>query len=180
MMSNCVSRSAKPPPYFVAIIHCPGVEGAPSGGTVLLSESQRQDEIQNSSRLIIMRSGIGLHSKFRNGISSCEDLESRVQNKIARRTSRSCGLSLGPDEIEEYAFVVVLEVGQVVGEIGEVVADANLQVLADAMIDRCQCAATGLVEIRQAKRSHFGQALPLLEEPPFHAEYCELRWVLEE
>ena len=44
--------------------------------------------------------------------------------------------SLGSDEIEEYSPVVVLQVGQVVGEIGEVVADASLQILADAMIDR--------------------------------------------
>jgi hypothetical protein len=47
--------------------------------------------------------------------------------------------SLGPDEIEEYPFVVVLQVGQVVGEVGEVVADASLQVLADATFG---CSAT--------------------------------------
>ena len=41
-----------------------------------------------------------------------------------------------PDDIEEYAFVVVLQVGQLVGEVGEVVAHANLQVVANAMIDR--------------------------------------------
>ena len=46
------------------------------------------------------------------------------------------GPSLGPDEIEEYALVVVLQVGQIVGEVGEIVADASLQVLADVMIDR--------------------------------------------
>ena len=34
--------------------------------------------------------------------------------------------SLGPDEINEYSFVVVLQVGQIVGEVGEVVANAYL------------------------------------------------------
>jgi hypothetical protein len=44
--------------------------------------------------------------------------------------------SLGPDQIEEYSFVVVPQVGQVVGEVGEVIADAGLQVVADVTIDR--------------------------------------------
>ncbi len=52
------------------------------------------------------------------------------------------------DEIDEYAFVVVLQIGQVVGEVGEVVADANLQVLANVMIDRGQRAAAALTYIR--------------------------------
>ena len=37
--------------------------------------------------------------------------------------------------------MVVPQVGQVVGEVGEVVADAGLQVLADVTIDRGQRAA---------------------------------------
>src|SRR5947207_4133006 len=44
--------------------------------------------------------------------------------------------SHSPDEIDEYAFVVVLQIGQVVGEVGEVVGDAGLQVLANMTIDR--------------------------------------------
>src|SRR6185295_17499295 len=51
-------------------------------------------------------------------------------------TLRSCDAShtqssLGQNDIEEHAFVVVPHVRQVVGEVGEVVADANLHVLAD-------------------------------------------------
>src|SRR5215469_16261209 len=88
--------------------------------------------------------------------------------------------SLGRDEIEEYSPVVVLQVGQVVGEIGEVVADASLQILADAMIDRRQCAAAALIKVRELKRSHLGQAVPLAEEPPVHTQDRELRGIFEE
>jgi hypothetical protein len=42
--------------------------------------------------------------------------------------------SLGRDDVKEYAFMVVLQVGQIVGEIGEIVANAGLHVLAEAMI----------------------------------------------
>src|SRR5436309_6429928 len=78
--------------------------------------------------------------------------------------------SPGPDEIDEYAFVVVPQVGQVVGEVGEVVADADLQVLADVTIDRGQRATATLTDIREVERSHFGQALPALAEPPAQAQ----------
>src|SRR5438445_240333 len=88
--------------------------------------------------------------------------------------------SHSPDEIDEYAFVVVLQVRQVVGEVGEVVADASLQVLANVMIDRGQRAATSLTYIREVKRSHLRQALPLPEEPPVHAQHRELSGVVEE
>ena len=56
--------------------------------------------------------------------------------------------SHSPDDIEKYAFVVVLQIGQVVGEVGEVVADASLQVLANMTIDRGQRAAAALTYIR--------------------------------
>src|SRR5262245_27965928 len=48
------------------------------------------------------------------------------------------------DEVEEGALVVVAHVGQVVGEVGEVVADAHLHVVADVTIDRAQRAAAAL------------------------------------
>src|SRR5260370_19664682 len=92
----------------------------------------------------------------------------------AKRPSHS------PDEIDEYAFVVVLQIGQVVGEVGEVVADAGLQVLANMTIDRGQCAAAPLIYIRQVKRSYLRQAIPFLEQPPVHAQHRELRAVVEE
>jgi hypothetical protein len=62
--------------------------------------------------------------------------------------SEATRASHSPDDIEEYAFVVVLQVGQLVGEVGEVVAHANLQVVANAMIDRGQRAAAALTYIR--------------------------------
>ena len=62
--------------------------------------------------------------------------------------SEATRASHNPDEIEKYAFVVVLQVGQVVGEVGEVVADANLQILINMTIDRDQRAAAPLTYIR--------------------------------
>src|SRR6476660_6083345 len=94
--------------------------------------------------------------------------------------SEATRASHGPDEIDEYAFVVVLQIGQVVGEVGEVVADASLQVLANMTIDRGQRAAAPLTYIRQVKRSHLRQTIPFLEEPPVHAQHRELPGVVEE
>src|SRR2546426_4098869 len=94
--------------------------------------------------------------------------------------SEATRASHSPDEIDEYAFVVVLQVRQVVGEVGEVVADASLQVLANVMINCGQRAATSLTYIREVKRSHLRQALPLLEEPPVQAQHRELRGIVEE
>src|SRR5229473_8722643 len=62
--------------------------------------------------------------------------------------SKATRASHSPDEIEKYAFVVVLQVGQLVGEVGEVVAHASLQVLANMTIDRGQRAAAALTYIR--------------------------------
>src|SRR5258708_10792721 len=89
-------------------------------------------------------------------------------------------VSLDQDEIKKYTSVVVLQIGQVVGEVGEVVADASLQILANAMIDRGQHAEAALTCSRELKRSHLGQALPDLEEPPVHAQHRELRGIVEE
>ncbi len=89
-------------------------------------------------------------------------------------------VSLGRGYIYEYAFVVIPQVGQVVGEVGKVVASADLQVLADVTIDRDQLAAAALADIREAKHSHLGQALPALAEPPVRAQHTKLRGVVEE
>jgi len=71
--------------------------------------------------------------------------------------SKESRASLGTDQINEYASMVVLQVGQFVREVGEVVADAGLQVLADVMVDRGQNAAAALIDIREAKLSDLGQ-----------------------
>ena len=62
--------------------------------------------------------------------------------------SEATWASHSPDQIDEYAFVVVLQIGQVVGEVGEVVAHAGFQVLANMTIDRGQRAAAPLIYIR--------------------------------
>jgi hypothetical protein len=67
---------------------------------------------------------------------------------VCAMPSEATRASLGRDDVKEYAFVVVLQVVQIVGEIGEIVADAGLHVLAEAMINRSQHAAAGLIEIR--------------------------------
>ena len=60
-------------------------------------------------------------------------------------SSKATRVSHSPDEIHEYAFVVVLQIGQVVGEVCEVVANAGLQVLSNMTIDRDQRAAAVLI-----------------------------------
>src|SRR5512134_1756025 len=88
--------------------------------------------------------------------------------------------SPGHDEINEYAFVVVSQVGQVVGEVGEVVAGAYLHVLADVAIDGGQRATAALTGIPEVEHSHLGQAFPALAEPPVHTQHPELRGIVEE
>src|SRR5215471_9318414 len=112
---------------------------------------------------------------------SCYHLADRVLERAVSKAPRmSTRASLGADEIDEYASVVVPQVGQLVGEVGEVVADTRLQVLADVMVDRGQDAAAALIDIREAKLSHLGQAVPLLEEPPVQPQHSELRGIVEE
>jgi hypothetical protein len=103
-----------------------------------------------------------------------------IRSEPSERRIHATRASLGPDQINEYASVVVLQVGQLVREVGEVVADASLQVLGDVMIDRGQDAAAALIDIREAKLSHLGQAVPLLEEPPVQPQDGELRGIVEE
>jgi len=76
--------------------------------------------------------------------------------------------------------VVVLQVGQVIGEVGEVVTGADFQVLAEITIDRCQRAAAPLSDIGELEQSHLGKALPALEEPPVNAQHPEMRGAIEE
>jgi hypothetical protein len=73
---------------------------------------------------------------------------------IAGKTASPTRASLGHDEIDEYALVVVPQVGQVVGEVGEVVAGADLHVRADVTIDRGQRAAAALTDIRELEHVH--------------------------
>src|SRR6185312_4924924 len=63
---------------------------------------------------------------------------------------------LGPDQINEYASVVVLQVGKLVGEVGEIIAHACLQVFADVVVNRGQDAAAVLINIRQTKLPDLG------------------------
>jgi hypothetical protein len=60
-------------------------------------------------------------------------------------SSKATRVSHGPNKIHEYAFVVVPQIGQVVGEASEVVANAGLQVLGNMTIDRDQRAAAILI-----------------------------------
>src|SRR5882724_14569 len=78
------------------------------------------------------------------------------------------------DEIEECASVVVAQVGQVIGEVGEVVAGSDLQVLAEVTIDRAQPAAPALTDIREIEHSPLDHALPVLVEPPVHTQHHEV------
>ena len=59
--------------------------------------------------------------------------------------SKATRKSHRPDEVQEYASVIVLQIGQVVGEVGEVIANADLQVLSNMTIKRGQHAAAVLI-----------------------------------
>ena len=91
-------------------------------------------KINRESRIRVQPRAFGLS---RNVCSWKLDSSMPLRRKAARG-------SHSPDDIEEYAFVVVLQVGQLVGEVGEVVAHASLQVVANVMIDRRQRAAAAL------------------------------------
>src|SRR6185369_7690614 len=93
---------------------------------------------------------------------------------------RSRVLALTADDVEEYASVVVPQVGEVFGEVGEVITDADLQVLADVTVDRAQRAAAALTDIPKVERSSLGHAFPALEEPPVGTHRRELCGVVEE
>jgi hypothetical protein len=95
-------------------------------------------EINRESRIKVQSGAFGLSRKIRWS-------EVGLQHATACKATRP---SDSPDEIDEYAFVVVLQVGQFVGEVGEVVADAGLQVLANMTIDRGQRSAAPLTYIR--------------------------------
>ncbi len=73
--------------------------------------------------------------------------------KIALTFTRAL---LGPNQINEYASVVVLQVGKLVGEVGEIIAHACLQVFADVVVNRGQDAAAVLINIRQTKLPDLG------------------------
>jgi hypothetical protein len=76
--------------------------------------------------------------------------------------------------------MVVVQVGEFVREVSEVITDACFQVLANATIERGQDAAAVLIDIREAKLTHLGQAVPLLKESPVQAQHGELRGIIEE
>jgi hypothetical protein len=79
------------------------------------------------------------------------------------------------DEAEEDAFVVEVQVRQVIREVGEVVADAGFHVRADVTINRGQCATAALICIGEAEGSHFDQTFPALRETPVCAYRAALR-----
>src|ERR1051326_7627722 len=103
-----------------------------------------------------------------------------LESAMSKAPRISTRASLGANEVNEYTSVVVPQVGELVGKVGEVVAHAGLQVLADVMVDRGQDAAAALIDIGEAKLSDLGQAVPLLEEPPVEPQHGELRGIVEE
>ena len=60
-------------------------------------------------------------------------------------SSKATGVSHRPDDVQEYAFVIVLQIGEVVGEAGEVIANAGFEVLSNMTINRGQRATAVLI-----------------------------------
>ncbi len=77
-------------------------------------------------------------------------------------------------------MVVVTEVGQVVREVGEVVADANFQVFPEVTRYCSQRTAAALVQIRHIEQSTFHKQLPVLPEPVVTTDYVQTSIVVEE
>ena len=73
------------------------------------------------------------------------EAQRKETGNVALGTSKATRVSHRPDEVQEYACVIVLQVGQVVGEVCEVIANAGLQVLSNMTIKRGQHAAAVLI-----------------------------------
>ncbi len=68
------------------------------------------------------------------------------------------------DDVEEYPFVVESEVAQIIGEAAEIVADANLEVVADMAVQGEQRTIIGCVRFGHGKHPGFDQRIPALDE----------------
>src|SRR5688572_22246531 len=110
----------------------------------------------------------------------CAVIDRAYSCTIRRFSSLSAAASPRADKVEEHAFVVVPQVGQVIGEVAEVVARADLQVLAEVAIDRGQRAGAALIDIREVEHSSLDQALPTFEEAPVEAQHAELSGIVKE
>src|SRR5215472_14711073 len=84
------------------------------------------------------------------------------------------------DHVHEDAVALEAHIGQIFREIGEVVAEPGLHVLAEMAIESHQRAGTRLVEVGYLERAPLDHSLPLLVEVPVNAHDVELRRVVEE
>ncbi len=83
-------------------------------------------------------------------------------------------------QVEKYAAVIVTEIGQIVGEVREVVANSKLEVIADVAGNRRQCTALALVQVGYIELPGLDQGFPVLEEPVIGTKDVQARVVVEE
>jgi len=62
--------------------------------------------------------------------------------------------------------VIVAQVRQILGEVREVVAGADLEVLAELAVNSDQRTAAALIAVGKLQHSGLRQAFPVLAEPP--------------
>jgi hypothetical protein len=99
------------------------------------------------------------HKNMRNCTRIAESCTGIVENgasfsNFARNSgARGCfGLvSELSDDVEEYTLVVEGEIAQIIGEAAEIIADADLEVVADMAVERDQCAVVGRLRSGMAR-----------------------------
>src|SRR5204862_5478889 len=80
----------------------------------------------------------------------------------------------------ERAAVIERQIREIVREVREVVADPELQVLAQVARDHEDAAAAPVVQIRHLHRAAFDHALPALEEAEVGPQHEQVRRIVEE
>src|SRR6185369_9001644 len=84
-----------------------------------------------------------------------------------------------PYNIDEHAPMPITQVGQVVGEIAEVVAGADLDVVTQMPVEPHQHAAPPIVGIGQVQQAPFDQCIPLVEEMPVGTRHIQVGTAVE-
>src|SRR5262245_27193707 len=122
-------------------------------------------------------------SSSRRAIAATLNHATRAIHPRPRRAARfapfTAPTSHRSDQVQEQTAVVVGEIREVVREVGEVVTDADLEVVSHAAVDRQHGARPAVARIRQVEEAPLERALVVLQETPIGPQYVEVRVVAE-
>ena len=85
-----------------------------------------------------------------------------------------------PDDIDEDALVIERDIGEVIGEVGEVVPDAEFEVITEVAIDGGEGAGTcafGFGEVEDASLDH---GIPVLDDVQVRADHAKVGLAIDE